>query len=60
MTYTGSHRNVEFTVRRENGAWKYGINKESFGQYAEHDHAIHAPIQHIDRRLFEAAQSRAQ
>jgi hypothetical protein len=57
MTYTGRHRNVEFSVHCENGAWTYAINKERFGQYSEREHAIHAAIRHIDRILFEASRS---
>jgi hypothetical protein len=33
------HRNVEFMVHRENGVWKYRIDKESFGQYSQRGHS---------------------
>jgi hypothetical protein len=55
MTYAGNHRDVEFAIRRENGAWRFTINKQSFGQYSEREHAISAAIRHIDTVLFEAA-----
>jgi len=57
MTFVSTHRDVEFVVHRRNDVWKYAINRESFGQYSERDHAISAAIQHIDRMLFEAAGS---
>ena len=52
MTYAGVHRDVAFSVHCVNGAWRYTINKESFGKYTERDHAIRDAIQHIDRMLF--------
>jgi hypothetical protein len=55
MRYTGMHRNVAFSVHYENGAWKYAIKEESFGQFSQWEHAIHAAIRHIDRILFEAS-----
>jgi hypothetical protein len=58
MTYAGVHRDVAFSVHCVNGAWRYSINKESFGQYTERDHAIRGAIQHIDGMLFEASLSR--
>ena len=54
MTYAGKHRDVEFAVHRENGAWRFAVNKESFGHYTKREHAITAALQHIDRMLFEA------
>jgi hypothetical protein len=60
MKYTGTHRNVEFSVPCENGAWTYAINKECFGLYSEREHAIHAAVRHIDRILFEATRSGGQ
>jgi hypothetical protein len=58
MRYTGTHRNVEFSVQPVNGEWKYVINKESFGQFSQREHAIVAAIRHIDRILFEVSGSR--
>ena len=58
MRFSGTHRNVAFVVHRQDGAWKYTINEESFGHYPQRDHAISAAIQHIDRILFEASRSR--
>jgi hypothetical protein len=43
-TYAGVHRDVAFSVHCVNGAWRYTINKESFGQYTERDHAIRGAI----------------
>jgi len=60
MTYAGAHRDVKFSVHSVNGAWKYAINNESFGQYSERDHAIQAAIRHIDRMLFEMSRSRVE
>jgi hypothetical protein len=51
MTYAGTHRGVGFSVQPVNGAWKYTINNECFGQYHTREHAITAAIQHIDRML---------
>jgi hypothetical protein len=48
----------EFSVHWENGAKKYAINQESFGQFSQREHAIHAAIRHIDRTLFAASGSR--
>jgi hypothetical protein len=57
MTYAGTHRDVGFSVHPANGAWKYTINDESFGQYHTREHAITVAIQQIDRMLFEASGS---
>jgi hypothetical protein len=58
MTYAGTHRNVKFSVHRIEGAWKYTLNNESFGQYAQWQQAIAAAIQHIDRMLIDAPSRR--
>ena len=60
MTFSGTHRNVAFVVHRQDGAWKYTINEESFGHYSQRDHAISAAIQHIDRILANVEQRRHQ
>jgi hypothetical protein len=56
MTYAGTHRNVVFWVDHQvGGGWKYTIDKESFDQYAQREHAITAA--HMDIMLFEQCKS---